>query len=442
MFAASRTTACRVRVAPSGTVPFGPRCVASRPISLRYQSTNTGRPSSAMGTSVAAGVAGGGVVLLGVYAWYHFSGIKTAVDATKAARAYYQQTKRTIAEKAPKNPNEIIQFLRQTTKSYTGIIPGASSYVDSTFDALDELHETHGPEVNRILQQGYDEIKSILREKNAGMNPETSMKVMSVLSQRIGELEELGKKAGQDTFKALSDRYPEVGEKLGGGYEELRRMAEQSGPGAKKIMDDTTRQVMEMFSKGFNPDRLNEARELLQSKTDEIRKLAKSSGQDAWNKAVQEASPFLDKLPEIRKLLENNANEFAAAGVAQGNAAQEVFARVKEAAEGDVLKSKEKMKELQEFVLKKAQEAQELWSMDRGWNGMQDWLTAISGGEEILQKTPDIGAFTQLAHQRGEDARKLTKETYDDIVKVLEEKGRKAKQLAERTRQETKQKPS
>lgn len=177
------------------------------------------------------------------YAWYHFSGAKTAVDASKAAANYYQETKRAIAENAPKNPSEVIEFLRKNTKSYAGLIPGASSYIDSTFDTFDQLHQNHGDEVNRVLQEGYDDIHKIIQESGNGVSVETGMKVMGVLHKRMGELEEVGKKVGQDVFKTLSEKHPEIKEKLGGGYEELKDMAEKSGPEAKKILDDTLSQV-------------------------------------------------------------------------------------------------------------------------------------------------------------------------------------------------------
>ena len=238
------------------------RRVAGRRITQRLQSTASGSQPGSAGSYVAAGIAGGGIVILGGkrpryiarvttssrgahtgYAWYHFSGAKTAVNTARQAHEYYQETKRTIAEKAPKNPNEVIQFLRHTAKSYAGFVPGASKYVDSTFDTLDELHETHGEEVDKILRQGYDEIRQILKDEKSGADVQTGMKVMEVLRKSSSQLEEVGKRAGQDAFQKLGQRYPELKEKLGGGYEELRKAAEKNGPEAKRILDETTSQV-------------------------------------------------------------------------------------------------------------------------------------------------------------------------------------------------------
>jgi len=409
---------------------------AGRRALLRYQSTTTGSSSSA-GSYVAAGVAGGAVVILAGYTWYHVSGTRAAVNTARSAADYYQQTKRTVVENAPKNPNEVIEFFRKTAKTYAGLIPGAGSYIDSMFDTLDQLHETHGEDVNKVLQKGYDDVTKIIKENDGGINVDTGMKIMEVLNRSMNELQEVGKKAGQDAFKTLTEKHPEIGDKLGGGYEQLKKMAEKSGPEAKKVLDETTQQIKDIFSKGFGPGQLNDAQKLIQSKTAEITKAAQSSSQDAWNEAVKQAQPYLDKLPDIKKLIEDNASALMGAGVSK-----EVFAKVKEATEGDASKNKQKVKDLQEFVKQKAEGVQKQSSagIDQGWTALQGWIKTMPGGEEALKKMPDMDAFVQLAQQRGDDAKQLTKETYDEIVKVLEEKGKRAKELAEKTQQDAKKK--
>ncbi|TFY50651.1 hypothetical protein EVJ58_g10953 [Rhodofomes roseus] len=195
MLSTSRLATGRTKFVPHAIARFdlAARRVAGRRIAQRFQST----PSVS-------------------YAWYHFSGAKTAQNAAKQAHGYYEDTKRSIAENAPKNPNEVIEFLRKTAKTYVGVIPGASSYVDSTFDALGELHATHGEEVEKILQQGYDEIRQILQDGKSGADMQTGLKVMEVLQRSSSQLEEVGKRAGQDAFQKLGERYPELKEKLGG----------------------------------------------------------------------------------------------------------------------------------------------------------------------------------------------------------------------------------
>lgn len=400
-----------------------------------------------------------------VYAWYHFSGAKIAVNTARQAHDYYQATKRSISEKAPKNPNEVIQFLRSTAKSYSSFVPGLSKYVDSTFDSLDELHETHGEEVDKILRQGYDEIWEILKDEKSGADVQTGMKVMEILRRSSGQLEEVGKRVGQDVFHKLGEQYPELKEKLGGGYEELKRAAEKNGPEAKRIFDETTSQVRacaictashapahvqraytqitQIFSSGFSLDKLNEAQQLIQSKASEVSKATSGASQEAWNKALKEASPYLDKLPDIRKLLEDNASAFIAAGLSKGGAAQEVLGRLKDAAQGDGAMNKEK--ELKDFVQRKVEEVGQRGEggLEGGWHALHGWIRSMPGGEEALKKVPDVdvGVLAQIAQNRGDEAKKLMGETYEDVLKVLNEKAEKAKKIAGKAKEESKDKP-
>ena len=125
-------------------------------------------------------------------------------------------------------------------------------------------------------------------------------------------------------------------------------------------------QIKKLFSSGFSPDKVNEAQQLIESKTSEVREAVGGASQEAWNEALEEAAPYLDKLPDIRKLLEENASAFMAAGLSQESAAREVLARVKDAAQGDVAKSKEKLQELKSFVQKKVEEVRQRSERSRG----------------------------------------------------------------------------
>ncbi|TBU29589.1 hypothetical protein BD311DRAFT_266400 [Dichomitus squalens] len=421
--------------------PVVARRVAGRRTSQRFQSSSTGFGSGTGSSTsydashLAAGLAGGSVVLLGVYAWYHLSGTKKVVQSTQKAAQYYEQAKQAIAEKTPKDPNEALDYLRSFAQSYLVVIPGARPHIDAAFDTIDQLRDSHGDEVNRVVGDGYEEVRVIIRDSGA-MDASTAMRVLDVLRRRSGELEELGKKAGKDAFGSLSEKYPQVSEKLGGGYEEFKRLAKSKGPEAKKIFDDTAKQIREIFSKGFSQDSINQARELVQSKTSEVRKIVKASSQEAWNKSIEEASPYLDNIPEIKQLLNDNASAFIAAGATGltggSSSTQELFSRIKDLAQGDALKNKEKMNELRDFVKEKAHEAEEQGSqeLERGWQSLQEWIRTMPGGDEALERLPDVKVFVQVSREKSDEAKKLVKETYEGVLRVLEEKGKKAKQLA------------
>ena len=177
-----------------------------------------------------------------MYGWYHFSGTKKVVQSVQKASQYYEQTKQTIAEKAPKNPNEALDYLRNFAHSYLVVVPGARPHVDAAFDTIDELRDEHGNEVDRIVGGGYDEVRIIVRDATA-MDMATAARVLDVFRRRSAELEELGQRARSSAFESLAKKYPQVSEKLGIGYEEFKGLAEVKGPEAKKVFDDTVKQV-------------------------------------------------------------------------------------------------------------------------------------------------------------------------------------------------------
>ena len=127
--------------------------------------------------------------------------------------------------KVLESPNEALDYLRDVARSYLVVIPGARPHVDAAFDTIDELRDTHGEDVNRIVSDGYEEVRVIIKDSGS-MDAGTAMKILDVLRRRSAELEELGKKAGKDAFGSLSEKYPQLSEKLGGGYEEFKKLAQ------------------------------------------------------------------------------------------------------------------------------------------------------------------------------------------------------------------------
>ena len=183
---------------------------------------------------------------------------------------------------------------------------------------------------------------------------------------------------------------------------------------------------------------------LIQTKTNELRERARASAQDAWNSALNDASPYLEQLPEIKQLLTDNADKFISAGAATlagGRVdTQELFARIKDAAQGHAEKDKEKMRELREFVQSHARDAQEggTRSLERGWKSLQEWVRSMPGGEDALQRMPDLKVLVNVSQDHRDEAKKLARETYEDILRVLEDKSKKAKRLSEDVKEDTK----
>lgn len=61
---------------------------------------------------------------------------------------------------------------------------------------------------------------------------------------------------------------------------------------------------------------------------------------------------------------------------------------------------------------------------------------------QALKKVPNAQALVELSQSRSEDAKKLAQETWDELLRVLEDKGKKAKELAQGTKEEAKEKSS
>ncbi|KAH8119012.1 hypothetical protein DFH11DRAFT_1562416 [Phellopilus nigrolimitatus] len=326
------------------------RRAAARRSGIRFQSSSTGSSASYGSSHVAAGLAGGITVALAGYVWYHTSGLKTVVQTSKDVKSYVQTARDSVVAKASEtaeNPSQALSYLRGVAKQYAAFIPGAASYVDSTFDELDALHGEHGGEMDGILKETMDELSKAVSE--GGANTKTAARVYEIIGRSVGKMQELGKKVGGDILEKSSA----IKEKLGSGYGQLKSLAEKAGPEGKKVMDELSKQLKEISSNGLNEESLQKARQLLQDKTGQLGKLAESSGGAA---------------------------------------------------------------------------------LDGGSDKLQALLSSVPGGEELKEKAPHLKDIISLANDRSEEAKKLAKETFQDVLNVLEEKGRKAKELSEKNK--------
>merc|ERR1712000_696185 len=129
-----------------------------------------------------------------------------------------------------------------------------------------------------------------------------------------------GGRAYVDTaFDDFLDNHPQVKEKLGGNVDQLKRMGEEYGPEAKKQVDETWKQLKDIVAGGVSVSSLNKARQLIDDKVKQVKKL----GDEAWNKAYEQAKPVLEKNPKVKEINENNAD-----ALKQGNA-KELFEKAK-----------------------------------------------------------------------------------------------------------------
>ncbi|KZW02352.1 hypothetical protein EXIGLDRAFT_829250 [Exidia glandulosa HHB12029] len=398
---------------------------SARALAESAPAPSAGSPSS----HFASGLAGGALVLVGGYTIYHFSELKTMATTAKQVQTSALQAKdRVVKSMSDTSPSEALKSLRNLAKSYGAFIPGFGSHIDSTFDELDDIVEKHGDSANEILKKTYDEVKDVV--KKGGFDVETASKLAEILGKHTTELKELGKKAGWDAL----EKHPEVKDKVGGAYDQLSKLAEGKGPEAKKMLEDVQKEMKDIFKNGPNADSLDRARKLLQSKTQELQNTLAPAARDAWNASLEKAKPYLDKLPpDVRETLTSNAGALA-------SGSQDLFDRVRKAAEARGGEREKLVKDLQTYVKDKSESASQ--SMPFSWEDVLGYIKKVPGGEQMLEKVPNAQALAELSEKHGEEASKLAKETWDEVSQVLKSKGERAKEIVQRAKDDTKREAS
>ena len=319
-----------------------------------------------------------GLLLTKVYGWYQFSGLKTVVKTSKSLESGLQEVKKTIAEKTP-SPDEAMNYFRGVAKSYGSLIPGASAYIDPMFDSLDELKKTHGEETEKIIKGTYDEVKETVVK--GGFDLKTGEKVVEILKRRAAEVEDLGNRVGADFIKPVIDKNPQLRDAVGGSYNDLKKLVATHGPEAKAKYDDLVKQLKEIFDKRISASSIKQVQDLIQQKTKEIRELGEKAGKDAWDKASKQAKPYLDKMPDVKKSLDENMKSLIGSG---GKNIQEIYDKIREVA--DKGPNKQNMAELQSMIKDKAKQASESSGVnwDDAWGKLEQYIKTIPGGKEVM----------------------------------------------------------
>ncbi|KAG9785654.1 hypothetical protein KCU88_g2473, partial [Aureobasidium melanogenum] len=383
--------------------PIRPR----QPRNLRFQSTASSSTSKEASSSSAnhallGGLAGGAVALLGGYAWYSFSGAKTVVNSVHTAKSYVDSAFKKTTQAAPE-PNQAIEWLRDTVNSYTKMIPGASKYVDSAFDDLDKVREKHGDEVDKIIHETYGELKDVTK---AGFSVEAVSQAWDVIQKCFTRIASLASDAADD----ILNNHPELKDKVGGNLQQLKKMGEQYGPEAKQKVDETWKQVQDIVKGGVSMDTINKLQKLVQDKTQELRKY----GDQAWQKGLEQAKPLLDKQPQLKELLESNKDKLL-----QGDLGQ-LWQKVQEASKSG------NTDDLQKFVKEQANKVS-----DGAGSGIEQFLHMIPGGTEI---GPKLQQLQELSQKHGQEAEKLVKSAIEDVKKVLSQKVEEGQKLKEKAK--------
>lgn len=269
--------------------------------------------------------------------------------------------------------------------------------MDSAFDDLDKVQQSHGKEVENIVNNAYEELKDATK---SGMSVETASKTWEILEKTIKQLGELA----SDSASEILDNHPQLKEKVGGNLDQLKSMADNYGPEAKKQLDDTYQEITDMIKGGVSVDSINKVRQLIQDKTEQMKKF----GDEAWKKGMEQAKPYLDKNPQVKEIVEENADSLK-----KGNFA-ELFEKVKDAV------SSGNTEQLQQY----AKQASEKYSK---------MMPSGDGIFSTLQRLQNV------ANDHGKEAEEIVKGAYEDIRKILETRIREAEKLAGKAGKNAKQ---
>jgi len=372
----------------------------------RFQSTASHGASTGSNPALIGGVAGGAVAFLTGYTWYHFSGAKTLVNTSKQTQEYLEKAKQTIAQKAPE-PNEAFHWLKDTVKSYAAFIPGARGYVDTAFDDLEKIRNDHEKEFDQVVKDAYNELTDL--SKKEGFNTASASKSLQILQKYFKRLFDL---AG-DAAESILDNHPQLREKVGGSFDQLKQMGDTYGPQAKEEVSQAWQQISDIIQRGATVDSAKEIKDLIQDKKNKLQKL----GDQAWQKGLEESQEYLDKNPKLKQLIEENADTLK-----KGNF-KELWGLVKDSA------SSGKTENVEKYVKEKAEEAKtsDLSSLD-------NWLNMIPGGSTMI---PQLQSLQTIAQKKGSEAENVLKETLEELREVLEKRKNQVEKIAEEGKKES-----
>jgi hypothetical protein len=364
--------------------------------------------NSGAGSHAAIGAVSGAAAAVAVgYIFYRTSGARDVVMATKTTKSYVNSAAQKIKETTPE-PNEALAWLRNAAQSYAAFIPGAKGYVDSAFDDLDAVREKHGDEVDSIVREAYEEMRGVL--SNGDVSLVTAHKTWEVLSKHMSRIAELAGDASQQ----IMDNHPQLKEKVGGNWDKLKEYGDKYGPEAKKEVDRTWKQVGDVVKTGVSPANIDKIKSIVQEKVEKLKKL----GDEAWDKGMEQAKPYLDKNPKVKELIEQNADAL------KGGDVQQLYNRVKKAVEnGDT-------GDLEGYIKSAADKAK-----DSGFGGLDQYLNKIPGGDQII---PKLGQLQEVAQKHGDEAQKIMKDAIGEIGEILKKRGDEAAELAKKAKEDSK----
>ena len=321
------------------------------------------------------------------YGYYYYSGARTVVSSMSQSKQYVEDSINKL-KNAQLKPDDTVAWLRDTANQYARFVPGAKGAVDMAFNEIDDLKEKHGDKLNELMEGAHKELKDVA--SNGALDMATAFSLWTVISKYLTKMEGMAKEAGVD----LMSNHPELKEKYGDKLNALKKMATSQGGEAKKYIDEAYKQVEGMMKDGkVDTEKIGKLIEDATSK-------ASGMGDDVWKKAMEKAKPFLDKNPEMKKLVEENADKL------KNGDFQGLVSKLSDAVKnGDT-------KDLQSYIEKQMKQLQ----------GMGDdaWKGAMARASIYLDKYPEV---KKTLEDKGEVLRKMDWDEFMDRLRKARDSG-------------------
>lgn len=266
------------------------------------------------------------MVVLG-YTWYHVSGTKKVISSARESINTLSMAKDKISEATP-SPGAALSLLRHLARSYASAIPvctalfligfvniplkrlydkGAGSLVDASFDSLEKIVNENSEKAKEILDEAYSEFQQLVKDpsKDAGQ------KLTELLAKVGQQIQELGQRADDDFITPFIEKNPQLKQALAGSQQHIQDLLSKHGPDAQKLKDDTLKQLTAIAAAGFSADGISKAVKLVKEQSSKAKGIAESTGEDAYKKLSENAEPLLKKIPDLKKLLDEQLPHLA-----------------------------------------------------------------------------------------------------------------------------------
>lgn len=247
------------------------------------------------------------------------------------------------------------------------------------------------------------------------MSVTAATKAWDILQKHLKRIGDLAGDAASD----IINNHPALKDKVGGNLDQLKEMGDKYGPEAKKQVDETWDQIQDIIKSGVSASTITKIQKLVQEKVQKIQQL----GGKVWDQGMEKAKPYLDKSPEVKKLVEENKEKLKK----QGNV-QELYEKVKDAVQSGNTDS------LKQYVQNIAKTVGGQGS-GRDGGGLEKYFNMVPGGGEIISSLTQL---QQTVQEHGEEAEKIAKDTFKEIQEVLQRKVGEAEQLAQKAKKNAK----